>query len=160
VYYGFKPFGQYSRKLSNSSEKLILCDAFGNTIDYVEYFSTLPWPTDANGNGYFLELINLNDDNSLSSSWTASNTLINSFNQPLYDAIVVYPSMAQSFISIKTNNQNIQSYAITDILGKVVLIGNINASQTINIESLTANIYLIRINLTDGKTIVKKFIKI
>ena len=70
--YGVPPFGQFSRDLSNSSEKLILADAFGNTIDSVVYSDLSPWPTAADGNGSFLQLKDLALDNSLGSSWVAS----------------------------------------------------------------------------------------
>jgi hypothetical protein len=30
------PFGQFTRNLSNKSQKIVLADAYGNTIDSVE----------------------------------------------------------------------------------------------------------------------------
>lgn len=68
--YGSTPFGQFSRNLSNSSQKLVLADAFGNVIDSVEYFDTAPWPTTPDGGGSYLQLMNLNLDNNLGTSWT------------------------------------------------------------------------------------------
>jgi hypothetical protein len=65
--YGFAPFGQYTRHLSNSSEALTLADAFGNVIDFVEYDDDNPWP-DADGNGYYLALADSGLDNSLKRS--------------------------------------------------------------------------------------------
>lgn len=71
--YGVAAFGQFSRNLSNSSQKIVLADAFGNTIDSVEYFDASPWPTDADGNGSYLSLINTSLDNNLATSWIVSN---------------------------------------------------------------------------------------
>jgi hypothetical protein len=34
--YGMTPFGQFTRNLSNKSQKIVLADAYGNTIDSVE----------------------------------------------------------------------------------------------------------------------------
>jgi hypothetical protein len=68
--YGVTAFGQFTRNLSNSSQKLILSDAFGNEIDRVEYFDTLPWPITPDGGGSYLQLINLNLDNSIPTNWT------------------------------------------------------------------------------------------
>lgn len=36
-FYNTIPFGQYTRKLSNKSENLVLADAWGNVIDQVHY---------------------------------------------------------------------------------------------------------------------------
>lgn len=68
--YGLTAFGQFTRNLSNTSQKLVLVDAFGNEIDRVEYFDTAPWPTTADGGGSYLQLINLNMDNNVGSNWT------------------------------------------------------------------------------------------
>jgi len=72
--FGVAPIGQFSRNLSNHSEKLILADAFGNAIDSVVYSDLNPWPTEADGNGSFLQLKDLSLDNSLASSWTTSSS--------------------------------------------------------------------------------------
>ncbi|MCX8489617.1 MAG: CotH kinase family protein, partial [Cyclobacteriaceae bacterium] len=73
---GFPPFGQFSRNLSNTSQKLELADAFGNTIDMVEYSDSSPWPTSPDGTGTFLELINLSFDHRLASNWKASSNIL------------------------------------------------------------------------------------
>jgi hypothetical protein len=43
------PFGQFTRNLSNKSQKIVLADAYGNTIDSVEYF-------DADGQHQLMEV--------------------------------------------------------------------------------------------------------
>ena len=56
--------GQFTRNLSNKGEKLVLADGFGNVIDSVSYSDQPPWPN-ADGNGYYLELIDPFSDNSI-----------------------------------------------------------------------------------------------
>ncbi|TNF45375.1 MAG: secretion system protein Por, partial [Bacteroidetes bacterium] len=74
-FYGLAPFGSFTRDLSNKSEKIVLADAFGNVIDSVRYQDSLPWPAEADGGGYFLQLKDLNTDNSLGENWTISLNL-------------------------------------------------------------------------------------
>jgi hypothetical protein len=64
------PFGQFTRNLSNKSQKIVLADAYGNTIDSVEYFDADPWPTSADGGGTYLDLVNTALDNNIA-SWVA-----------------------------------------------------------------------------------------
>jgi len=42
AFYGTTPFGQFTRNLSDKSQKMVLSDAFGNTIDAVEYSDSTP----------------------------------------------------------------------------------------------------------------------
>jgi hypothetical protein len=71
--YGMAPFGQFTRNLSNKSQKIVLADAYGNIIDSVEYFDADPWPTSADGCGTYLDLVNTALDNNIASSWVAKN---------------------------------------------------------------------------------------
>ena len=77
--YGFYPDGQFTRSLSNTGEKLVLADGFGNVIDIVEYSDLPPWP-DASFNGFYLELIDPLSDNNIASNWKASQSVIVSVN--------------------------------------------------------------------------------
>ncbi len=62
--------------LSNSGEALCIKNANGDTVDYVSYGTSTPWPTAANGQGASLVLCNANADNSLAANWSAANTLV------------------------------------------------------------------------------------
>ena len=73
--YGVAAFGQFSRNLSNSTQKIVLADGFGNIIDSVEYLDASPWPVEADGGGSYLQLVNTGLDNNLASSWIISNQL-------------------------------------------------------------------------------------
>jgi hypothetical protein len=57
--YRTNPYSQFTRHLSNKSQKLVLSDGYGNVIDEVQYSDTVPWP-EADGNGKYLKLINPN----------------------------------------------------------------------------------------------------
>jgi hypothetical protein len=69
-------------------KKIVLADAYGNTIDSVEYFDADPWPTSADGGGTYLDLVNTALDNNIASSWVAKNdntlTTQSFYLRPLY----------------------------------------------------------------------------
>lgn len=156
--YGFTPFGQFTRNLSNKSQKLVLADAFGNIIDSVEYTDSAPWPTEADGNGSYLELINLSYDNSLASNWKAS--LISGVENIQADNLIkITPTPAQSTITVQVNGNSLKSYEIMDLMGRKVVSETHFDSNTINIENLVANVYLLKISFIDGSCAIKKIIK-
>ncbi|MBO7572111.1 MAG: CotH kinase family protein [Bacteroidales bacterium] len=75
AHYGQIPFGQYARHLSNQSQRLVLYDAWGNLIDEVTYSCNPPWPKATNGQGSFLELNDLNSDNSIAKNWHSAKSI-------------------------------------------------------------------------------------
>ncbi|MFZ4726466.1 MAG: CotH kinase family protein [Paludibacter sp.] len=162
LFYGLKSFGQFTRTLSNKTQKLVLADAFGNIIDKVEYFDSSPWPIEADGIGAFLELVNLNSDNSNASNWISSNKVLGINDIRFDNNIKIYPTQAQATINIFSNNLTIKSYKITDILGKVVIdeISSYSQNNKINIEKLSPNIYFLILYFDNGKSAVRKFVKI
>ncbi len=58
--------------LSNGGEDIILINELGVEMDMVDYDDSPPWPTEPDGNGPSLELIDPNLDNSLPESWMGS----------------------------------------------------------------------------------------
>ena len=66
--------GTYAGNFSNSSEQLIVRAANGSVIKQFTYRDSLPWPTEADGNGASLVLNEpySNPDHALASSWHAS----------------------------------------------------------------------------------------
>ena len=147
--YGFAPFGQFTKHLSNSGEPLILADAFGNVIDHVEYSDMSPWP-DADGNGYYLKLASTDLDNSLAESWTASNDLITSFEVPYEPvSVTIFPNPFREFINIRSESV-ITSVDVNDINGRLV-ISQPGGSESceVNGSSLAAGTYIIRVTTGD-----------
>ncbi len=57
---------------SGGGELLRLFDPNGTLVDFVEYDDRSPWPTEPDGDGPTLELMDATADNSLASSWQAS----------------------------------------------------------------------------------------
>jgi len=160
AFYGSTPFGQFTRNLSDKSQKMVLADAFGNIIDDVEYTDSSPWPVEADGNGSYLELVDLNADNSLASNWKASNSLTGIENVTL-NSTSIYPVPAVSDIVVRCNYGTVLTYEITDLTGRTITATtNFNsATNIINIENLTPNIYLLKLHFDNGRIEVKKIIK-
>lgn len=153
--YGFAPFGQFTRSLSNSSQKLVLSDAFGNEIDYVEYSDTSPWPTNPDGFGPFLQLKDSSLDNSLASSWIEDYmTEIDDWTS--LAAITIFPNPVNKTLSIHTTNE-IEKVELFELNGNLLktLIGN---SSQINFTDYAQGIYLLKIHDKRGIW-VKKVMK-
>lgn len=62
--------GPLRGKLSNRGEEVEILDAAGNEVDRVEYEDRPPWPRDADGRGFSLELIDPGLDNEVAQAWT------------------------------------------------------------------------------------------
>lgn len=118
--YGITAFGQFTRNLSNSSQKLVLADGYGNTIDSVEYFDVAPWPADADGQGSYLQLIDTTLDNSLASSWISSSSV--TLATPSYvetSTISVYPNPVADILNIRVQ-KTIKGVKIFDVSGHLI----------------------------------------
>ena len=116
-YYNSVPFGQFTRNLSNKSQNLVLVDAWGNVIDEVHYFNTYPWPIEADGRGAFLELIDLDLDNSLAESWNAAIGVEEHACKP---QILVYPNPFKEEIQIVFEAEDFvaNEISIYDMMGR------------------------------------------
>ena len=64
--------------LSGGGDQIRVYDSYGSLIDSVEYDDAEPWPNSPDGNGYTLELVNVDLDNTLPSSWLSSINLYGS----------------------------------------------------------------------------------
>ncbi|HAH34588.1 MAG TPA: secretion system protein Por, partial [Flavobacteriaceae bacterium] len=110
-YYGFAPFGAFTRDLSNRSYNIILSDALGNTIDQVNYMDSDPWPEQADGEGPYLQLVDVNSDNSLASNWIASSQSLSIEDVATPQTqIIVYPNPTNGIVTIEYD------FSITDAL--------------------------------------------
>ncbi len=73
--YGFPDaLGDYSGRLRNYGEKIVLLDALGNPADIVFYADEAPWPEEADGLGPSLELTHPELENSFGPLWAASDS--------------------------------------------------------------------------------------
>ncbi|MCK9290170.1 MAG: CotH kinase family protein [Bacteroidales bacterium] len=136
-YYGFEPFAEYSRKLSNKSFKLLLKDAWGNHINEVHYTDSLPWPPEADGNGPHLHLIDLNSDNSLPENWVASNDPITAI-QPYQEIpktiikILPNPTIEKTTLICEKTFDQIKVY---NLQGKMIFTQNIASSKSYTLHT-------------------------
>lgn len=157
--YGFSPFGQFTRHLSNSTEILMLADAFGNMIDVVEYADVSPWPN-ADGNGAFLRLRDNSLDNSLAENWEASFDMITAAMElPAEPAVSLYPVPVREQLTIKAESA-ISSICIYDFHGSIIRTQEVNSTEvTTDMSTLPPGVYIIRIFTQEGsfpRTVVKE----
>ena len=161
--YGFSPFDEFFRNLSNSSERLELLDGFGNLIDYVVYDDDSPWPEDADGNGYFLKLKDLDLDNSFAENWiaTPSSQSLLTYQSNNDSALLIYPNSTREILYLSaTNDIEIQSIQILNISGQTVMTKNLNKKrELLNVSSLSSGMYFISIKLNNNEIVIKKIIK-
>lgn len=160
-HYGFSPFDEYSRKLSNGSEEITLLDGFGNLIDRVVYDDEAPWPTQADGGGGYLNLSDLNADNSLPTSWTASfdyNSL--SLDDEIDSRLFVYPNPVNKYVHVSLTNGNmINKVNVYSMTGKLITSYQSNKNRDIfNLESLATGAYFMEV-ITDSQTFTKRIIR-
>ena len=158
TFYGLDAYGQFDRSLSDKSEHLVLVDAFGNVIDDVNYADDSPWAPEADGKGSYLQLNDINSDNSLASNWIASNLSLTNVNNPNYaDRVVLFPIPTKDNIHI-FSSYTITEYEVVDLMGRIIKLGQIS-DKKINISELPPNIYILKLHFADGKIVVKRIIK-
>ena len=158
-YYNTIPFGQYTRKLSNKSENLVLADAWGNIIDQVHYSDSLPWPMEADGEGPYLELKDLDSDNSLPENWTIGNDLtkIDKFIENQNIAIYPNPTSGKIHIALLENATHCQ---IVDLMGNVLQETSLSCSVfDLDLSGWPAGMYLVKLQLGNGPRIFRKVVK-
>ena len=154
--YNRKAFGKFNINLPDNSQKLILSDAWGNQIDYVEYSSISPWP-DASQSGYYLNLKDKTNDNNDPLNWELQpdNYLVKINEIEQADKCDVFPNPTDGLIRI----------AETSLLGEIEIYNSIGrkinciASEagTINLTGNTPGIYYIII-ISTGKRFCNKII--
>ena len=151
--YHLVPFGQYARNLSNKSENLVLADAWGNVIDQVHYYDNDPWPWQADGEGGFLQLIDLDLDNSLPESWTVGYHLNPVAENMTSNGFGIYPNPADAVINIVGGRCE---YRIANMLGQVLTSGEIhNETHQVDVSSLPAGMYFVTVGEQTKKLVVR-----
>jgi hypothetical protein len=153
--YGEAPFGEFSRDLSNKNHNLVLVDAYGNVIDHVEYFDKLPWPESADGDGFYLELVDVNLDNAIASSWVASSSA--NLSTQNFDAnttrFTLFPNPVEDYLTINAQ-ETIQEISIFNLLGQHIK--NVLTdfkSGDINISELNTGSYILNLKLVNGANV-------
>lgn len=152
-FYNRVPFGQYEKKLSNKSENIVIVDAWGNVIDEVCYQDDYPWPWEADGQGAFLQLIDLDSDNSLPENWVAQFGFEDVTEHHASEGFSVYPNPADGMITIVGGYGE---YRITNVMGQVLMTGVLNGElQQINVGGMPSGMYFITVEKSTKKLVVK-----
>lgn len=146
-FYHHTPFGEYDRKLSNKDENIVLADAWGNVIDEVHYYDSEPWPSEPDGFGPYLQLIDLDADNSLPENWIAAEFYDNVETVSDHD-FAVYPNPSNDVLHIKTD-QNIIFVELFDLTGKSVAR---SYDTIIDVSNLPNGLFLLKINTEKGSS--------
>ena len=158
--YGFVPFGQFTRHLSNKSEDLTLLDAFGNLIDHVKYSDSVPWP-DADGNGYYLMLPDANLDNSIAENWTASKDKIMIAKADIiYEGyeIQLFPNPVNNILRINAPYL-MKTVMLYNIFGQLLKTADINSEVfELDMNQYTGGLYILTVS-TPVKNVTMKIIK-
>ncbi len=159
--YGVTPFDTFIRDLSNKSQNLVLADAFGNVIDQVEYMDKAPWSETADGDGFYLELIDEKSDNSLASNWrpTSDETLSINTIDITKVSFHVYPNPAKEKLKFNASLA-IQKITVFNPLGQQIKEFNVNfKSGEINISELKTGMYFFNLKLENGTNVSAKVFK-
>ena len=158
-YYHVTPFGQYTRKLSNKSENLVLADAWGNIIDQVHYSDSLPWPLEADGMGPFLQLKDLDSDNSLAENWTTNDDLTGIDEENCLSSASLYPNPTSDRLFVKLTETPLRCQ-ILDMTGNSVIETLVASPQfELDMSHLPSGLYLIKIIMADGMSTYGKVVK-
>lgn len=160
---GFDQFNKYkwtSGSLSNSGEPITFKDQSGNTVDYVSFTNTLPWPTQANWQGSYLKLISSDLNNELPESWEAESISNASVNAKMAKAKVqeksvkitdekntevkIYPVPMKDILFINLNDDS--EITIYNMARQLVETKKLGAGKgSINVSKLNKGVYLIKV---------------
>jgi hypothetical protein len=156
--YGFEPFDQFTRHISNGGQNIVLSDAFGNVIDQVHFSDTVPWP-EADGNGYYLKLKDTELDNNIPENWIAVNNLLLSDEDiSINDGLQLYPNPVHDVLRLRSE-RIIVSVELYDMTGHPVISANVgNNSYDLSMEQMSAGVYILKA-VTSGRTFTKRVIR-
>jgi hypothetical protein len=169
-----KMIGNISFGLSSDGDVLILKDVSGNIVDEVAFSSVGSWPSQANGSGSTLSLINSQMDNSLAESWSASSlygtpgylndiyTKIELDENTIPQEFILYQNYPNPFnpstkISWQSPVGSHQTLKVYDVLGNEVatLVDEYRVAGIYEIDfdasSLSSGVYFYRITIHSDK---------
>ncbi len=149
-FYHHIPFGEYDRKLSNKDENIVLADAWGNVIDEVHYYDSEPWPSEPDGFGPYLQLIDLDADNSLPENWIAAEFYDNVETVSDHD-FAVYPNPSNDVLHI-ISDEEFTTVEVIEMTGKMIVK---TTENMVDVSSIPNGLYVLKIN-TKRHAIVKK----
>jgi hypothetical protein len=171
--------GNFDFGLSSTDDAVRLYDSLGVLIDEVYYSSNSPWPSEPNGNGPSLELLDPFLDNALPENWDAvnpygspgaPNITITSVGDKIAqqeDVLEVFPNPVQDKINLKLNIQtrariritlyNLTGNELCRLFEGVVTPGKFTLTDVV--DNLSTGIYLIRLESNNAPPVTKKVLK-
>lgn len=171
--YEFNAFDQYNRQLSNDGETIFLTNSFNQLVDSVAYSDSIPWPEQADGEGYSLELKEGRLDNALSNNWRISDKRYGSpykFETKLDLEVEMYPNPFSDNVTIFLVNQSLANGRFTievfNQMGskvRTIYKTSYNSKLELNLAGLNQGLFLIKINpegSTQFKSVVLKAVKV
>lgn len=162
---------------ANAGELVRLYNASDEIVDQVEYDDESPWPTEPDGSGPTLELIDPQSDNSLAASWGSSSgngtpgeqNSITTNNEEENDDRISFrleqnypnPFNPSTNISYSISEAGAVTLEVFDLLGQKVatLVNRVHTAGIYNVDfdasNLTSGIYIYRIN-QDGESVTRR----
>ena len=164
--------------LKNSGEDIAIENTVGDTVAYIDYDDSSPWPDKADGDGPSMVFCNVNLDNNDGANWSLATNFVTTFNgdsifgdpgtgcipigfgtPEMNDEFVVYPNPAHNAINISSNGKEylVRIYNISGSLVKELKINN--TSTKVSLDNLNSGMYYIQFtNLKTGQQANKKLI--
>lgn len=154
--------------LSSNGEVLTLYNHAGEFQDQVSYMNSEPWPEDANGVGYTLELISPDLDNTKAENWAAVNQTgspgrANTMSTSVIDisnlgSLSVYPIPTSTELNIELTLQSASRIELNIINASGQQIDQIVKSSlqegthqyTLDVERYSSGIYIVKLNVIGG----------
>ncbi len=156
-------FIDYNIGLNSYSDAVRLYDQYEYLIDSVAYTVLNPWPTNANGTGYTLSLIDPKSDNSKPQSWQrskdiggtpgAANVGTDIEEVPQMTATYCYPNPTLGIVKVEVNN--LVLVEVYSAVGSKVLE---STEQTIDLSLMPKGVYTFVIT-TDDEEITEMVVK-
>ncbi len=166
--------GNFDFGLSKGGELIRLFNAQGAVVDTVLYDDKSPWPTEPDGQGATLELLNPTLDNALAESWKAwpdhgtpgainHGLVATSFlaeNDFSY-TISPNPFSVQAILSITNGKERLFGHLdIIDLLGRIIQTQTVADANhiTLNRSKLETGTYFFKFYDTKNRTLTGRFV--
>jgi hypothetical protein len=152
--YGYRAHGQFTKKLSNDGETIILKNSFNLVIDSVTYSNSVPWPV-LPGDGYSIELKDISLDNSLAENWKVSDKKHGTPYRPevlqQWDALI-FPNPVKDFATISLGESElsfskfrIEIFNHAGLLVKSLKAESYNSEITFDMTGMSVGFYYLRL---------------